>query len=374
MPFQVGTRILIEPGCREQLTGILAESGWKRPMLVTDAGLMQQAMVQELWDGLGIAGVDGVCFDEVECNPRTTTAERIAAIAVESQRDVILGLGGGSSIDAAKAAAMLATNGGLASDYVGRQVFPEDPLPLVAIPTTCGTGSEVTWVAVLTDFERKTKISLKGSAMFPDLALVDSGFLQSLPPSLLATTAIDALTHALEATTGSRRNPVSDALAEKAIVLLLDHLRLAFEPARDGAALEAVMQASTLAGLAFGNADVAAVHCLSESIGGIHDLPHGLCNAILLVPVLRAHGGTIAGRLSELDAMACGKPVGSAEHLLDRIESLIADLEIPGFTSLGIAPEDDPRLAEAAVQNGSNDSNPRPMREADYFSILQGLR
>jgi len=356
-----------------QVPGILEEWGSRRPLLVTDPALVGQERVQELWAAVVAGGFDGQVFAEVEPNPRTTTAERIAAIAIDTDRDVILGIGGGSALDAAKAAAMLATNGGRATDYVGRRVFAEEPLPFVAIPTTCGTGSEVTWVSVLTDLEQQTKISIKGPAMFPTVALVDSEFLASLPNHLLASTALDALTHAIEATTSSCRNPVSDALAEKAVVLLLQNLMRAFGDKKDAVALEAVMSASTLAGLAFGNADVAAVHCLSESIGGIHDHPHGLCNAILLTPVLRAHGVAVAVRLAELEALVSDAVGSSAEAFLQRLEELVAGVGIPRFSSLRIPRTDHGRLARAAVANGSNASNPRSMAEADYLSILDGL-
>ena len=331
-------------------------------------------MARESWQTIATEGGQAVLFDEVEANPRTTTAERIAQIAIETGRDLIVAIGGGSSLEAAKAAAMLATNGGRAIDHVGQQDFAESPLPFVAIPTTCGTGSEVTWVAVLTDQDRKRKISLKGPPMFPTVALVDSDFLGSLPSRLLAATALDALTHALEATTGRRRNPISDALAEKAIVLLLENLQGAWDGTGGAAAREAVMRASTLAGLAFGNSDVGAVHCLSESLGGLFDLPHGLCNAVLLGPVLRAHGASIEDRLAEIDAIANRTHTGSAERLLGRVEGLVAAVGIPGFASLGVEAEDHTRLAEEAVRNGSNASNPRTMEVEDYLSILQGMR
>jgi len=372
-PFQLGTEVHIGSGCRSLLPQILEQRGWRRPLLVTDAGLAGQELVQGLWDSVLASGVEGRVFDAVESNPRTTTAEAIAQLAVETDRDLVLGLGGGSSLDAAKAAAMLATNGGRALDYVGRQHYACDPLPMVALPTTCGTGSEVTWVSVLTDVETSTKISIKGRQMFPTVALVDSDFLETLPGVLVATTAMDALTHALEATIGCRRNPISDALAEKAIMILLDVLPGLALPSLGEATREALMRASTLAGLAFGNADVGAVHCLSESLGGLQDLPHGLCNAILLVPVLRAHGTAIESRLSELAGLIGGDQPPSAQGMLLRIEEIVESLGIGRFDSLGVATSALPALAEAAASNGSNASNPRRMDAADYRQILEAL-
>jgi len=240
------------------------------------------------------------------------------------------------------------------------------------VPTTCGTGSEVTWVAVLTDGERRTKISVKGTQMFPDLALVDGDVLSGLPPHLIASTGLDAVTHALEATTGSRRNPVSDALAEKSLALSFAFLaRAVRDPRGDGEAREGVMRASTLAGLAFGNADVAAVHCLSESLGGLYDVPHGLANALLLAPVLRAHGDHVARRLEELAPLSC--PAGGARPFLDQLEELIGGLGLPGREALGIVPGEERSIAERAAANGSNPSNPRPMGVDEYLEILEGL-
>jgi alcohol dehydrogenase len=206
---------------------------------------------------------------------------------------------------------------------------------------------------------------------------VDADLIATLPGRLVATTGLDAMTHALEATTCNLANPVSDALAEKAIGLLLAYLpRAAADPACDAVAREAVMRAATLAGLAFGNADVAGVHCLSESLGGLYDVPHGLANAVLLVPVLRAHGEAVAGRLAELEASveAAAAPVAErAERFLGRLEALARDLEVPPWSRLAVPAEDHARIAERAVRNGSNSSNPRPMAATDYRRVLESL-
>ncbi|MCA8955422.1 MAG: iron-containing alcohol dehydrogenase [Planctomycetes bacterium] len=363
--FHALTRVTIEPGCRARAAAAVTELGGHRVLVVTDAFLSRTPAFQHLVQILREASIDVDLFASVESNPRTTTAERLGERARTCQ--VVLGFGGGSVLDAAKAAAMLATNDGRALDYVGRNRFTRPPLPFVAIPTTCGTGSEVTWVSVLTDPDKRVKVSLKGEGMFPDIALVDADLLVGMPPALVAATGFDALTHALEATTGLPRNPVSDALAEKAITLLLEFLpRAVSDIDHDGQAREAVMRAATLAGLAFGNSDVGGVHCLSETLGGLHDVPHGLANAMLLVPVMRSHGSSIAARLGELDAE------GPA-HFLGALEQRIADLGIPAFASLGIPRADYPEIAAGAVANGSNAANPRPMAAADYLRILEAL-
>jgi alcohol dehydrogenase len=303
-----------------------------------------------------------------------------AEVAREKEIDGVVGLGGGSVLDAAKGVAMLTTNSGRAEHYEGETRYAEPPVPLVAVPSTCGTGSEVTWVAVLNHKPTQAKISIKGETMFPDYALVDADLLATLPPRLVAWTGLDALTHAIEATTCQAANPVSDALAEKAITLLFTYLPRAFaDIGGDAEAREAVMRASTLAGLAFGSSDVAAVHCLSESIGGRFDFSHGLLNAILLEPILHYHRRHIRTRLAELDQLLAppGKtdppPGRRASRFLKRIGTLTRKLELPSFGSLGIPADQYPAIAEGAVRNGSNGSNPQPMATCDYRAVLEDL-
>jgi alcohol dehydrogenase len=373
-PFRVPTRILMAPGCLGQLPEVVAGYAPERVLLVTDPGIEGTGWPERVWRALAEREIEAITFDDVEPNPRAATVDRLAEWGREEGVSLVLGIGGGSVLDAAKAAAMLIPNGGSASDYEGRDKYETAPLPFLAVPTTCGTGSEVTWVSVLTVEERQAKISVKGETMFPAWALVDAELLRTLPARQVAWTGADALTHALEAATCRLANPISDALAESAISLLFRYLRRAVANiAGDAEAREAVMRASTLAGLAFGNADVAAVHCLSETLGGRFDLPHGLANAVLLLPVLRYNLPACADRLAQL---ASTLPPGSgagAEGVLQAIEDLLRDVDIPRFQDLGIPPEDYPWIAERAAQNGSNPSNPREMGPAEYLELLNGL-
>jgi alcohol dehydrogenase len=222
--------------------------------------------------------------------------------------------------------------------------------------------------------ERQAKISVKGETMFPDWAIVDADLLQTLPGRLVAWTGADALTHAVEAATCRLANPVSDALAEKAVSLLFRYLRrAAADIAGDAEAREAVMRASTLAGLAFGNADVAAVHCLSETLGGRWNLPHGLANAVLLAPVTRYNLAACADKLAALESALPPGSGNGAEGVLQAIEDLVRDLHIPRFRNLGIPEDAYPWIAERAVQNGSNPSNAREMGMGEYLELLGGL-
>lgn len=319
-------------------------------------------------------GMSVLDFDQVEANPRHTTVNEMADQARAWGADSVVGLGGGSVLDAAKAAAMLLTNEGDIRSFEGRNQYAERPAPFVALPTTCGTGSEVTWVSVISVEDDQTKISVKGETMFPDVALVDSDFLTTLPPSLVAWTGVDALTHAIEAYIGTEANPASDALAEKAVGLLCRYLPRAVTDIEGTRDRDAVMRASTLAGMAFGNADVGAVHCLSETIGGIWDIPHGLGNAVLLAPVLRYHKNAARLRLAQLHRIALGEPTGDgAEAMIRAIEDLVETLGVPSFSTFEIPLDQLPRIAEGATRNNSNSSNPQPMGPEQYLEILSGL-
>lgn len=371
-PFRVPTRVLLAPGSLGRLPEVVASYSPGRVLLVTDPGIEETGWPERVWEALGEIDVEAITFDDVEPNPRVSTVDRLAEWGREEGVSLVIGLGGGSVLDAAKAAAMVIPNGGSSAGYEGRNVYPETPLPFLAIPTTCGTGSEVTWVSVLSVPEKQAKISVKGETMFPAWAFVDADLVRTLPPRLVAWTGVDALTHALEAYTCRESNPVSDALAATAAGLLLRHLRRAVEDiAGDGEAREAVMRASTIAGLAFGNADVAAVHCLSETLGGRWDVPHGLANAVLLAPVLRYNLPACEAKLATL-----AEPLGvsgGADGVLRAVDDLVRDLEIPPFRDFGIPPEDYPWIADRATRNNSNPSNARPMGPGNYLEILNGL-
>jgi len=373
--FRMPTRVHIAAGARRQIPELLLAAGRRRVLLVLDPGVSRCSWMAPLLDQLGTADLELVAFDRLHANPRLDNARDAASTAREHGCDAVLAVGGGSALDCGKAAAMLATNDvERILDYVGKDRYAQRPLPFLAVPTTCGTGSEVTWVSVLSDPTRGTKVSIKGESMFPDHAVVDPDVLATLPAALVASTSMDALTHALEATTCNQANPVSDALASEAVALIFGYLPRAYRDIEgDAEAREAVMRASTLAGLAFGNADVAAVHCLSESLGGIFDVPHGLANAILLEPVLRSHGAAIAPRLAALQQRVHPHDEPTAETFLDSLGRLAAAVEIPAFASLEIPTDRFAAVAAAAEANGSNDSNPRPMAAADYLELLRAL-
>ncbi len=372
MRFHLPTEILFGPGVSAELERILREKFQsRRTLLVTDRGVVDAGIVGKIANGMGEITV----FDEVEPNPRHTTIDRGGALAREIDPDCVVGLGGGSSLDASKAIAVLATNPGPIEDFEGRDRYRTAPLPVVAIPTTCGTGSEVTWVSVISHTGRKFKMSIKGQLMYPAVALVDPDLLASLPRSLVASTGLDALTHAIEAYTSRPASFITNALALESLRLIFRHLPRSFKDiAGDGPAREAMMMGSLLAGMAFGNSDVGAVHCLAESLGSVYDIPHGVANAVLLPSVMEFNLEVAVERYAEIAAVAgvgSPTPLEASRNLIRKVRDLCRELSIPEFQELGIPEDDYPTIARKSFENNSNPSNPREARVEDYTSILE---
>jgi alcohol dehydrogenase len=370
--FQAPTRVRFGAGTADHLAEeveLIAKAA--RILLVTDKGIVSAGIAGRMVRELPQAEV----FDEVEANPRQATVDRAGELARRLKPAVVVGLGGGSALDAAKAVALLATNPGRIEDYEGRSLYRARPLPVLAVPTTCGTGSEVTWVAVITHAGRRFKMSIKGPEMFPATAVVDPNLLRTLPAPLVASTGLDALTHALEAFTVKPGTALTDLFARQAASLLFAHLPAAFRDiGGQPVAREKVMLGSLLAGFAFGNSDVGAVHCLAESVGSLFDTPHGVANSVFLPWVMDYNLPVSQARYAEMERL-----VGRGDHddgraalsLIERVRGLSRSLGIPSFDKLGIGPEHFREIAEKSAANNSNPSNPRPVGVEDYLDILR---
>lgn len=374
MRFQVPTKIIFGSGSIRQLKKIIKEDFKAlNPFLVTDKGIRETGLVDKLVSQLG----DIPVFDEVEQNPKHQTVNKAGESVRSIRPDLIIGLGGGSSLDAAKAAALLGTNPGRIEDYEGREKYQAPPLPLLAIPTTCGTGSEVTWVSVITHSKRMFKMSIKGFGLFPSVALVDPDLLVTLPPSLVASTGLDALTHAVEAFTVKPANFLTDIFAREALRSIFQSLEKAYRDVEDNRrAREGMMKGSMLAGLAFGSSDVGAVHCLSEAVGALYDIPHGVANAIFLPFVMEFNLPVSAKRYAEIAQIAGIKEKNddrATQELIQKIKSLSHTLNIPSLKALGIKKSQFSLIAQKSYENNSNSSNPREATVEDYLSIIAGV-
>lgn len=375
MRFQVPTRIYFGLGMISEARKIAEENfGEAAFFLVTDRGIVEAGIADKLLSQF--PGVE--VFDEVEQNPKHSTVDRAGEIVRELKPDVVIGLGGGSALDAAKAVALLATNAGTIEEYEGREKYRKSPLPVIAVPTTCGTASEVTWVSVITHTDRMFKMSIKGPRMFPAVALVDPDLLITLPPSLIASTGIDALTHAVEAYTVKAATFLTDIFARESLNLIFHSLERAYRNIKDDQeARVGIMKGSMLAGMAFGNSDVGAVHCLAEAVGSLYDTPHGVANSVFLPYVMEFNLPAVKGRYAEIARIA-GIEDRDDEAAARKLIRLIAEmsrlLNIPSFSELGIEEDRFSELAEKSFQNNSNASNPREAGVSDYLNILENLK
>jgi alcohol dehydrogenase len=372
MRFQVPTRIYFGTGMVSRLKEIIEEfSKSPRLFLVTDRGIIDSGIADKVFDAF--PGIQ--VFDEVEQNPKHPTVDKAGKIVRKIKPDLIIGLGGGSALDAAKAVALLATNPGNIEEYEGKGIYKTPPLPVLAIPTTCGTASEVTWVSVITHTERLFKMSIKGPLMFPAVALVDPDLLVTLPSPLIASTGMDALTHAIEAYTVKAANFLTDIFARESLKLIFQSLEKAYRDIKnDKEAREKIMLGSMIAGMAFGNSDVGAVHCIAESVGSLYDTPHGVANSVFLPYVMEFNLPAAKSRYADTARIAGIKEKedeAAAQKLIRKIKDLSYSLNIPSFRDLGIEKDKFAEIAEKSFQNNSNPSNPRDAGVADYTGILE---
>ncbi|MDP9366929.1 MAG: iron-containing alcohol dehydrogenase, partial [Chloroflexota bacterium] len=297
--FALPTRVRFGSGVAAELAGEIQALG-ARPFVVTDPGVRAAGLVDRLLASFAREDLAVEVFDGVSANPRDQECAEAAECARRFGADVMVGIGGGSPLDAAKAVAVLIANGGTVQEWESPKPLAHPALPIIAVPTTAGTGSEVTRSAVITDTTRRFKLTVKGPSTFPRVALVDPDLTRSVPPHVRAATGMDVLTHAAEAYTCRRANPVSDALALHATRLVARHLVRTMQAPEDDAARAGMMTASLIAGMAFGHADVAAVHCLAEAVGGRYDTPHGVANAVFLPHVFAHNAPAAPGRHADL--------------------------------------------------------------------------
>jgi len=352
--------------------------GYRKALIVTDAMLNKLGLADKVAKLLNELQIATVVFDGAQPNPTKGNVRAGLALLRANQCDCVVSLGGGSSHDCAKGIALCATNGGEISDYEGvdRSVKPQ--LPLVAINTTAGTASEMTRFCIITDEETHIKMAIVDRNVTPILSVNDPDLMLAKPKALTAATGMDALTHAVEAYVSTAATPITDACALKAVELIARHLRTAVAKGDDLHAREQMAYAQFLAGMAFNNASVGYVHAMSHQLGGFYDLPHGVCNALLLPHVEAFNVKTSAARLRDV-AQAMGENVqgldaqAGAQACLAAIRKLSSDIGIPkSLGELGVKRADIPTLAANAMKDVSGFTNPRSATQTEIEAIFEG--
>jgi alcohol dehydrogenase class IV len=392
--FHAAGTLLFGRGAVDQLGEVACRLGARRVLLATDPVLVKAGLLERVRQPLTASGLTVEAFTEGEPEPSLRAAEACLGLARQFHPDALLGLGGGSNMDLAKITATVLAHGGGPRDYVGDDKIPGPVAPLLCVPTTAGTGSEVSAAAVLTDTDQQIKVGVLSNYLRPRVALVDPLLTVSCPPRVTADSGIDALTHAIEACTavdnadfplpaGERtvyqgRHPLGDCLAEKAIGLVGAYLRRAVADGGDREAREGMALAATLAGLAFSNVGVAVVHALEYPVGGATHCSHGAGNGLLLpfvmrfnLPARRKEMARIAHLLGE-DVAGLGEEK-AAERAITAVERLRADIGIPSrLRDLGVRPEQLRPFAEKALGiKRILRVNPRPVTAEDLEGILR---
>lgn len=376
--FSIPTLIVFGCDSINELGKRIKELGGSKAILVTDKGIVNSGTLERIKDVLLRDEIDFVIFDEVESNPLDTTVERGTDLALKENCDVVVGIGGGSPMDSAKAIAMRVTNReGTLLDYVGINKVKNNPLPIIAVPTTSGTASELTIFSVLTNSKDMTKISIGSELLTPKVAICDPMLTVSMPPSVTAMTGMDALTHAIESYVTTVATPVTKALALESIRLISSNLRRAVSRGEDLQARTNMLLASLLAGMAFRHTRLGIAHALAMPLGSWNiRLPHGLANALVLPYVMEFNlPGNLEG-YAEI-AIAMGESFAStlretALKSVKAVKELIKDIGLPkDLKSVGVKRDDFDRIAQEAMKSGNLAVNPRVCKKEDLISILE---
>ena len=376
--FSTTGRLVIGNGCLASIGNELARLNVSSVLIVTDPGLVSTGIVQKLEDLLKQANITYSRFDRVEADPRYELADTALAQLREAKAQGIIGIGGGSSLDIAKVVSVLATNNLPVTAMFGIDQVPNRGLPLILVPTTAGTGSEVTPIVILSDPHEKLKKGIVSPYLYPTCALLDPELTLGLPPHVTAATGMDALIHAVESYTSRNATPTSDILAAEAIRLLVANIRTAVADGANIAARECMLRGSMLAGMAFANAGVTAVHAFAYPIGAEFHIPHGVANTIMLVPVMRFN---MLGNLQRFAALAplFDLPVAglstrqAATVVIDAMDELSNDLRVPRhLRDFGVKEEHIGELAKGVMKvTRLLANNPRKLEVADAEAIYR---
>lgn len=371
------TRIVMGPQSSRLLAGFLSEFDARKIFVAVDPALLEAPFVVEILGTLDAAQIDYVVFSKIDPDPSSETVEAGQAVSDAFGARLVLAIGGGSTIDVAKAIAIVSTNGARIHDYEGIEKFSIPPLPLIAIPTTAGTGSEVSGSCVITDKQRGLKMSIRHASLNPArIAILDPEVLRTVPPSVASHSGLDAFVHAFESYISRNANPFTDAVNLHALRLIAGNLRqFVANPENQEAAL-AMLSGSALAGMAFGQTGLGNVHCMARFIGARYHLPHGLSNALCLPVVARFNMIANPPKYAEIArAMGCNVEgrslLENANQAVVAIEALCADLDIPRqLRSIGLEQAHISELARLCFEAGYNRWSPRTTSVRDFITLF----
>lgn len=362
--FTVPQDIMFGEGSLTKLGALIKKTGCSRPFIISGKVLTKIGVVDRVMGLLADAGYEAELFNDVEANPSTMTVEKAVKAFKESCGDCMIALGGGSPMDVAKAVGILAVYGGSIKDYEGGGKVPGKITPIIAIPTTAGTGSEVTAFTVITDHSRNYKLTVFSYDLIPQYALLDPELIMSLPKSVAAATGIDALVHAIEAYLSKAASPFSDSMAEKAMELIGSSLQSFVADRNNREAASGMLTGSMFAGLAFSWARLGNIHAMAHPLGGYFDVPHGVANAILLPIVMEYNSLEEKGRYKKIyECLTPGSKISeefTPDILVKELKDLTHSLGIPkNLTEVGVMEDKIPAMAEDAMKSGNIAVNPR---------------
>ena len=372
------TQIHFGQGIINTLPSIVNELGGSKPLVVMDPGLVRANQDKPVTKPLTAAGIDFILYDKVDPEPGLKLADQGAELAKQNNCDCVIGVGGGSAMDVAKAVSILLTNGGKAVDYIGLGKIKKAGVPKIMVPTSSGTGAEVTFTAVFINEETGSKAGMNGDPLYPEAAVLDPALTLSLPPHVTAATGIDAMTHALEAYTSTQAHRISEMYSLEAIGLIVDNIREAYADGRNMEARSNMLMGSLLGGKALAIAGVGLVHAMAYPLGGMFGISHGLANAVLLPYVteynlignLKKHA-----QLAELFGVDTDKMSmrDAAAELVEELHLLNSDLNIPAtLQELDIPADKIEEMAEIALTVARPvENNPRQPNKEEVMAIYE---
>ena len=378
--FKMPAKVRFGEGIHTKLGTILKdEMGFNKVFIATDKGIVSTGIIDKIKTGLDQGGIDYIVYDELIPDPTIEVVDEAAEVLRKSGADVVLAVGGGSPIDTAKAMCMLQTHEGSVREYLfgGSKQVTKEIMPLVCIPTTAGTGSEMTAASVITNNQEKTKVSVTHENLIPKMAFIDPDLQMGMPPFITETTGMDALTHAIESYVSLNAEPISDAMGIAAIKMISDNIRLAVANGNNKEARTNMAIASTIAGVAFMNGGLGVVHGIAQTIGAVAHVAHGVANSLLLPYCMERN---VVGNLEKFKniAVAMGENVDglserdAAQAAIKAVFQLAEDLKVPmKLKDVGVTREMFPEIIQGTMEYRMLGINPCKLKASDVNDILE---